>query len=73
MTDAPSDVNERVTEEWKVDTTPGERVRTVMKRTYDPQSVGYMETAPRPRVSLIMSPTWVASEHSTLTHPHPYR
>ncbi len=39
MTDAPADVNERVTEEWKADTSPGERVRTVMKRTYDPQSV----------------------------------
>jgi len=40
MTDGPpADVNERVTEEWKADTTPGERVRTVMKRTYDPQSV----------------------------------
>lgn len=37
--DRPADVNERVTEEWKDDTTPGERVRTVMKRTYDPQSV----------------------------------
>jgi DNA-binding transcriptional ArsR family regulator len=36
--DRPADVNERVTEEWKVDTSPGERVRTVMKRTYDPQS-----------------------------------
>lgn len=40
MTDSrPTDVNERVTEEWKADTTPGERVRTVMKRTYDPQPV----------------------------------
>lgn len=39
MTDAPADVNERVTEEWKADTTPGERVRSVMKRTYDPESV----------------------------------
>jgi DNA-binding transcriptional ArsR family regulator len=39
MTDAPADVNERVTEEWKADTTPGERVRTVMKRTYDPHPV----------------------------------
>lgn len=39
MTDVPADVNERVTEEWKANTTPGERVRTVMKRTYDPQSV----------------------------------
>ncbi len=37
--DRPADVNERVTEEWKADTSPGERVRTVMKRTYDPQSV----------------------------------
>jgi predicted ArsR family transcriptional regulator len=35
----PVDVNDRVTEEWTADTTPGERVRTVMKRTYDPQSV----------------------------------
>lgn len=35
----PADVNERVSEEWKRDTSPGERVRTVMKRTYDPQSV----------------------------------
>lgn len=37
--DRPADVNERVTEEWKADTSPGERVRTVMKRTYDPQPV----------------------------------
>jgi hypothetical protein len=37
--DRPADVNERVTEAWKEDTSPGERVRTVMKRTYDPQSV----------------------------------
>jgi predicted ArsR family transcriptional regulator len=37
--DRHTDVNERVTEEWKADTSPGERVRTVMKRTYDPQSV----------------------------------
>lgn len=36
---SPTDVNERVTEEWKEDTSPGERVRTVMKRTYEPQSV----------------------------------
>jgi hypothetical protein len=40
MTDErPADVNERVTEEWRADTSPGERVRTVMKRTYDPQPV----------------------------------
>ena len=37
--DRPADVNERVAEEWKDDTSPGERVRTVMKRTYDPQAV----------------------------------
>jgi predicted ArsR family transcriptional regulator len=37
--DRPADVNERVTEDWKADTSPGERVRTVMKRTYDSQSV----------------------------------
>lgn len=35
----PADVNERVTEEWKEDTTSGERVHVVMKRTYEPQSV----------------------------------
>lgn len=37
--DRPADVNKRVTEGWKEDTSPGERVRTVMKRTYEPQSV----------------------------------
>jgi predicted ArsR family transcriptional regulator len=37
--DRPVDVNERVTEEWKANTSPGERVRSVMKRTYDPQPV----------------------------------
>jgi predicted ArsR family transcriptional regulator len=40
VTDSPpAEVNERVTEEWTADTTPGERVHTVMRRTYDPQSV----------------------------------
>ena len=39
MADDPAGLNERVTEKWKADTSPGERVRTVMKRTYDPQSV----------------------------------
>jgi predicted ArsR family transcriptional regulator len=39
MSNNLADVNERVTEEWRSETTPGERVRTVMKRTYDPQSV----------------------------------
>jgi hypothetical protein len=37
--DPPADVNELVAEEWETETTPGERVRTVMRRTYDPQSV----------------------------------
>lgn len=35
MTDDPVDVNERITEQWKADTSSGERVRTVMRRTYD--------------------------------------
>ena len=35
----PADVNERVAAEWKADTTPGERVRSIIRRTYDPQSV----------------------------------
>jgi len=40
MTEDPAiDVNERVTEEWVKETTPGERVHTVMKRTYEPQTV----------------------------------
>lgn len=37
-TDAPTNVNEQVTAEWVADTTPCERVQTVMKRTYEPQS-----------------------------------
>ena len=32
MTDNPAEVNERVIEEWKADTSPGERVRTVVNR-----------------------------------------
>lgn len=35
----PDDVNERVVAEWVEETTPFERVRTVMKRTYEPQPV----------------------------------
>jgi len=35
----PSDLNERVKEEWKADTTPTERVRSVMKRLYEPRSL----------------------------------
>lgn len=42
MTNAPfepgEDVNEAVKAEWEAETTPFERVRTVMKRTYEPQS-----------------------------------
>jgi DNA-binding MarR family transcriptional regulator len=37
--DIPSDVNEEVEAEWVAETTPYERVRTVIKRTYDPQPV----------------------------------
>lgn len=47
--DAPTDVNERVEAEWVEETTPFERVREVMKRTYDPQPVG--EIAERARTS----------------------
>lgn len=42
MTEAPlepdEDVNEAVRADWKEDTTPFERVRTVMKRTSEPHS-----------------------------------
>lgn len=42
MTESPlddgTDVNEVVTAEWEAETTPFERVRTVMKRTYESQS-----------------------------------
>jgi len=37
--DRPDEVTDCVTEEWKMETSPGERVRTVMKRTYEPQAV----------------------------------
>jgi Fe2+ or Zn2+ uptake regulation protein len=37
-TDPPDDVNEVVTAEWKEETTPFERVRSVIRRTYTPQS-----------------------------------
>lgn len=37
--DVPADVNERVEAEWVEETTPFERVREIMKRTYDPQPV----------------------------------
>lgn len=38
LPDSPSNVNESVKAEWKEETTPFERVRTVMKRTYEPES-----------------------------------
>lgn len=42
MTDAPlkpgDDVNEALRADWEAETTPFERVRAVMKRTYEPQS-----------------------------------
>ena len=34
----PEDVNERVRDDWVDETTPFERVRTVLTRTYEPQS-----------------------------------
>jgi DNA-binding Lrp family transcriptional regulator len=39
LREGESDLNERVKEEWKTDTTPTERVRRVMKRMYEPQSI----------------------------------
>jgi len=33
------DVNDRAREEWVADTTPRERVRSIMRRTYDSESV----------------------------------
>lgn len=38
------DVNEAVRADWKEETTPFERVRTVMKRTYEPQSADEIAT-----------------------------
>jgi DNA-binding transcriptional ArsR family regulator len=35
----PADLNERVTDAWTTETSPAERVRTVMKRTYERHSV----------------------------------
>lgn len=35
----PSNLDERVREEWRADTTPAERVRSVTKRLYEPQPV----------------------------------
>lgn len=52
MSDDPSemaDVNERVAAEWVEETTPFERVRAVIKRTYEPQSAS--DIADRARTS----------------------
>jgi DNA-binding MarR family transcriptional regulator len=38
MVEAPENVNDAVRADWVGETTPFERVRTVMKRTYEPQS-----------------------------------
>ncbi|WP_221625711.1 winged helix-turn-helix domain-containing protein [Halobellus ruber] len=66
--DRPVDVNERVTEEWKADTTPGERVRTVMKRTYDSQPVATIaeraltsETTARKHLDILAADGFVES------------
>lgn len=37
--DSPANVNERVEAEWVEETTPYERVRSVIKRAYDPEPV----------------------------------
>ncbi|WP_311172578.1 helix-turn-helix domain-containing protein [Halobellus ordinarius] len=52
MTDhstAPDDVNDRAVDEWVAETTPFERVHSVVRRTYDPQSA--KEISDRARVS----------------------
>lgn len=50
MSDEPRDVNERVVGEWVAESSPGERVRSVLKRSYEFQSVG--ELAERACVSV---------------------
>lgn len=48
MTDpAFEDVNEAVAAEWEADTTPFDRVRTVIRRTYEPQSAAEIAEAAR--------------------------
>ncbi|MUV56252.1 DUF433 domain-containing protein [Halogeometricum sp. CBA1124] len=42
-----SDVNERVEDEWIDETTPEERVRSVIEHTYVPESVGYISDRAR--------------------------
>lgn len=41
------DVNDRVEADWTAETTPFERVLTVMRRTYDPQSAGTVASRAR--------------------------
>ena len=66
--DLPTDVNDRVRDEWKAETSPGERVRTVMKRAYDPQSVGEIaeraltsETTARKHLEMLSEDGFVAA------------
>lgn len=39
MSEEPADVNEQAVENWIAETTPAERVQSVMRRTYDPKPV----------------------------------
>jgi len=48
-TDTPTDINEQVEREWVEETTPFERVREILKRTYEPQPVSRL--AERARTS----------------------
>ena len=48
-TDTPRDINEQVEREWVEETTPFERVREVIRRTYEPQPVS--QVADRARTS----------------------
>lgn len=47
--DGPTDVNEQVVSEWVEETTPFERVREIVQRTYEPQPVSTL--ADRARTS----------------------
>jgi len=47
--DEPADLNEQVDREWVKETTPFERVRQIIKRTYEPQPVS--QIADRARTS----------------------
>lgn len=45
--DTLTDVNEQVAAEWVEETTPFERLREILKRTYDPQPVSEIATRAR--------------------------